>query len=141
MKLFLLKLCLAVFLLTPSFNLKAQQPNVIKVKKESDLVKAEFDNTELRLTVFDRFGNPKENQIASYKLWIKDKSDTKSFVGFSNSLSPEMIKELNKLKKASKIFFTDIQAKEDDEHLVKLPDVIDTWFPNCKNCDNKGKGY
>ncbi|MEO6303168.1 MAG: hypothetical protein ABIP51_08345 [Bacteroidia bacterium] len=119
----------------------AQQPNVIKVKKESNLVKVEFDNTELRLTAFDRFGNPKENQITSYKLWIKGKGETKAYSGFNNSLSPEMIKELNKLKKATKIFFTDINVKEDDEHQVKLPDVIDTWFPNCKNCDNKSKGY
>ena len=137
----LLKIFFIVFLVNLSFCFNAQEHHVIKVKKESNLVKAEFDNTELRLIAFDRFGNPKENQITSFKLWIKDKSDTKSFTGFNNTLSPEMIKELNKLKKATKIFFTDINAKEDDEHLVKLPDVIDTWFPNCKNCDKKGKGY
>jgi hypothetical protein len=117
---------------------KAQEPNVIKVKKESNLVKAVFDNVDLRLMAVDRFGNPRDNQIASYKLWIKGKGDAKMFQGFNNSLTPEMIKELNKLKKAAKIFFTEIQVKDDDEHLIKLPDVIDTWFPTCKNCDNKG---
>ena len=52
-----------------------------------------------------------------------------------------MTKELNKLKKAAKIFFTEIQVKDENDHLQKLPDVIDIWFPNCKNCDNKGTGY
>lgn len=119
----------------------AQQPNVIKIKKESDLVKVVFDNVDLRLMPVDRFGNPRQNQVVSYKLWIKGKGETKMFEGFNNSLSPEMIKELNKLKKATKIFFTDINVKDDDEHALKLPDVIDTWFPDCKNCDNKKGGY
>ena len=119
----------------------AQEPGVIKVKKESNLVKAIFDNVDLKLMAVDRFGNPRDNQITSYKLWIKGKGDAKMFVGYSNSLSPEIIKELNKLKKAAKIFFTEIQVKDDNEHLLNLPDVVDTWFPNCKNCDNKGKGY
>ena len=119
----------------------AQEPNVIKIKKESNLVKAVFDNVDLKLMAVDRFGNPRDNKITSYKLWIKGKGDPKGFEGFSNSLTPEMIKELNKLKKAAKIFFTEIQVKDENEHIQKLPDVIDTWFPNCKNCDNKGKGY
>jgi len=125
-----------------AFNvLNAQQPNVIKIKKESDLVKVVFDNVDLRLMPVDRFGNPRQNQVVSYKLWIKGKGEAKMFPGYSNSLSPEMIKELNKLKKATKIFFTDINVKDDDEHALKLPDVIDTWFPDCKNCDNKKGGY
>jgi hypothetical protein len=89
----------------------------------------------------DRFGNPRDNQIVSYKLWIKGKGDAKGYQGFSNNLTPEMIKELNRLKKAAKIFSTEIQVKDESDHLQKLPDVIDTWFPNCKNCDNKGTGY
>jgi len=120
---------------------KAQEPNVIKIKKESNLVKAVFDNVDLKLMAVDRFGNPRDNQITSYKLWIKGKGDAKGYQGFSNNLTPEMIKELNKLKRAAKIFFTEIQVKDENDHLQKLPDVIDTWFPNCKNCDNKGTGY
>lgn len=133
-------LLIVAFLITYNASM-AQEPNVIKVKKESNLVKAVFDNVDLKLMAVDRFGNPRDNKITSYKLWIKGKGDAKGYKGFSNSLTPEMIKELNKLKKAAKIFFTEIQVQEDDEHLLKLPDVIDTWFPNCKNCDNKGKGY
>ena len=113
---------------------QAQEPKTIKVKKESNLVKAVFDNTEFKLIVVDRFGNPKDNRIASFKLYVKTKKDTKEFQGFSNSLSPEMIKYLNKLKKSAKLFFTEINVEEDDTHLIKLPDTIDQWFPNCENC-------
>ena len=84
--------------------------------------------------VIDRFGNPKENKIVSYKLWIKEKN-TESLNGFNNKLTSPMINELNKQKKATKIFFTDINVEDDEGHLVKLPDVIEVWFPNCKNCN------
>ncbi|MBA2612318.1 MAG: hypothetical protein H0U95_10130 [Bacteroidetes bacterium] len=129
-----------IILLSANFS-NAQEPNVIKVKKESNLVKVVFDNTELKLMAVDRFGNPRENLVTSYKLWIKGKGESKMFQGFNNNLSAEMVKELNKLKKATKIFFTEINVKDDDEHQLKLPDVIETWFPNCKNCDNKKSGY
>ena len=96
-----------IFCFLLSYNVcNAQEPNVIKIKKESNLVKAVFDNVDLKLMAVDRFGNPRENKITSYKLWIKGKGDAKGYQGFSNSLTPEMIKELNKLKKAAKIFFT-----------------------------------
>ena len=113
----------------------AQQPQTIKVKRESNLVKAVFDNTEFKLMAVDRFGNPKENKIVSYKLYVKTKKNTIEFTGFNNSLSPEMINYLNKLTKTAKLFFTEINVQEDDSHLTKLPDVIETWFPNCKNCN------
>ncbi len=141
MKLLLSKFTFLISFLFICIASKAQEPAVIKVKKESDLVKVVFDNVDLKLMAVDRFGNPRQNQVVSYKLWIKGKGDAKMFPGSNNSLSPEMIKELNKQKKATKIFFTDINVKDDDEHALKLPDVIDTWFPDCKNCDNKSKGY
>jgi len=115
----------------------AQEPQTIKVKKESNLVKAVFDNTESRLFTVDRFGNPRENKILSYKLYVKGKRETKEFTGYGNKLSGEMINYLNKQTSATKIFFTEISAEDDDEHLIKLPDVIDTWFPDCKNCEKK----
>jgi hypothetical protein len=141
MKISLTKYLIVFCFLLSYSSLEAQEPSVIKIKKESNLVKAVFDNVDLRLMAVDRFGNPRENQIVSYKLWIKGKVDAKGYQGFSNNLTPEMVKELNKLKKAAKIFFTEIQVKDENDHLQKLPDVIDTWFPNCKNCDNKGTGY
>jgi hypothetical protein len=72
----------------------------------------------------------------SYKLWIKSKN-VKEIDGHENKLSNEMIRELNKQKKATKIFFTEITVEDDNGHLMKLPDVIELWFPDCKNCDNK----
>lgn len=112
----------------------AQEPATIRVKRESSLVKAVFDNTERRLMVVDRYGNPRDNKIASYKLFIKGKRDTKEFTGYGNNLTFEMIKYLNSTKSASKLFFTNLNATDDDGHLVKLPDVIEVWFPDCRNC-------
>jgi len=112
-----------------------EEPQTIRVKKESNLFKAAFDNTELRLMVIDRFGNAKENKIVSYTLWIKGKGDAKPLNGYSNSLSGEMINTLKKQTKATKIFFTEITAQEDDGHLTKLPNVVEAWFPECNNCE------
>jgi len=121
-------------------SVMAQEPQTIRVKKESNLTKAVFDNTELKLIIVDRFGNPRENRIAFYKLYVKGKRETKEFSGYGNSLSPEMVNYLKKQSSASKIFFTEISAKDDDEHLVSLPDVIEVWFPDCENCkDGKGR--
>jgi hypothetical protein len=112
----------------------AQEPvGTFKIKREQNLVKAVFDNIEYKLIAIDRFGNPQENTFASYNLWIKEKRGMKKFVGYSNTLTPEMLKELKSVKKAVKIFFTNIKVNGDDEHLVDLTDVIDTWFPDCKN--------
>jgi len=121
---------------TGFFSAQGDEPTTIKVRKEQDLKKAFFDNIEMKLTVIDRFGNPKENKIVSYKLWIKSKN-VKEIYGHDNKLSNEMIKELNKQKRATKIFFTEINAQDDAGHLIKLPDVIEVWFPDCKNCGPK----
>jgi hypothetical protein len=123
---------------TPFFTwAQEEEPQTIKVRRESNLSKAVFDNTEFKLMVIDRFGNPRENKIVSYKLWIRGKGATTALDGYSNSLTPDMIGALKKQKKAVKIFFTEISVQEDDGHLVKLPDVIDTWFPDCENCEQR----
>ncbi|MDI1354557.1 MAG: hypothetical protein PSX36_06550 [bacterium] len=121
--------------LAPLQLLRAQETETIKIRKESNLSKVVLDNTRDLLLVIDRFGNPKDNKIVSYKLFVKTKKETREFQGYSNRLTGEMVTYLNKQTKATKIFFTEITAKDDDEHLVKLPDLIDTWFPDCKNCD------
>lgn len=112
----------------------AQEPITIKVKKESNLSKAVFDNVDLRLMVIDRFGNPRENKIASYQLYVKGKRETVSFEGYGNQLTGEMLNYLKKQKAAVKLFFTGVNAVDDEGHPVKLPDVIDNWFPECSNC-------
>ena len=113
--------------------LQAQQeePRTIRIKKESDLAKAQFDNTEMRLFVIDRFGNVRDNEIVSYTLWVKTKKKTVPFKGSSSALSKEMVAFLNKQKEAVKIFFTGLVVMDQGEHQVRLPDVIDVWFPNC----------
>jgi hypothetical protein len=121
-----------LLLLAGACRLAAQEePRTIRVRKESDLAKAQFDNTQMRLFVIDRFGNVRENEIVSYRLWVKSKKKTVGFAGVSNALSPEMIAFLNKQKEAVKIFFTEIVALDHGDQRVPLPDVIDVWFPDC----------
>lgn len=134
-----MKFFLCTFLFTflgmLSTALHAQEPQTIRIRKESNLVKAVFDGTDPRLFVVDRFGNPKENRILSYKLYVKGRKETQEFSGFNNRLTGEMIQCLNRQKETAKLFFTEISVEDDNGHIVKLPDVIDTWFPNCKNCE------
>lgn len=141
MKSQLLKLTFAFLLALFSGTASAQEdePKTIKIKRESNLAKVVFDNTELKLIVVDRFGNPKENRIMAYKLYVKGQRDTEEFSGHSNRLNSEMIKCLNGQNKATKIFFTGISAEDDNGHLVKLPDVVEVWFPDCRNCDKQRK--
>lgn len=115
-------------------NAQTNQPNTIKVKKESKLAKASFDNTVPALMVIDRYGNVVDNKIVSFKLYVKSKKETKEFSGFTKNLTGEMINYLNKTKSASKLFFSEIKVLDENEHLVDLPDLIEVWFPNCKNC-------
>lgn len=135
MKRLFLKCIVILTMIGSSQDMISQEPQTIKIKKESNLAKVVLDNTEDRLIVVDRFGNPRDNRIVSYKLYVKTKKETKEFQGFSNRLTGEMVTYLNKQTKATKIFFTEISAKDDNEHLVQLPDCIETWFPDCKNCD------
>jgi hypothetical protein len=124
-----------LFLSSVVINAQEEEPQTIRIKKESNILKAVFDNTELRLLAIDRFGNPKENKIVSFLLWVKGQGEGRPLNGFSNSLSGEMINLLKKQKKATKIFFTEVTVEEDDGHLTRLPDVIDVWFPDCTNCE------
>ncbi len=125
---------LLILSLSGCSSLYAQEPaGTIRVRKVQDLQKAEFDNTEYRLVVFDRFGNIRTNEIVAYKLYVKTKKGTEEFTGYSNELTKEMRTFLEKQKVACKIFFTNIVAKDDAGHPVPLPDVIEVWFPVCKN--------
>ncbi|MCU0359976.1 MAG: hypothetical protein MUF75_04540 [Bacteroidia bacterium] len=126
-----------VFFLASSAPFLAQDPPSIKVRKSSNLAKVVLDNTTYKLVVMDRFGNPTEARILNYRLHIKLKRETKVFEGNSNFLTREMVNFLNGLNSATKIFFTELKAEEKEGHLTDLPDLIDTWFPDCSNCDKK----
>lgn len=131
-----IRLCVFLGLLCHFAILAQQTPPTIKVKKTEDLVKAEFDNVNLKLIAVDRFGNPRETSIVSYVLWIKETPE-KPYNSKTFALTAEMLQALNACKSSTKIFFTNIVAQETDGHQVKLPDVIDVWFPDCKNCSPK----
>jgi hypothetical protein len=133
----LLLLCF-VWPVLPSV-VQAQEPETIRVRKESNLVKAVFDNTDGRLFVVDRFGNPRDNKIISYRLYVKSKSETREFSGYTNRLNREALSYLQKQSSAAKLFFTEISAEDDNGHIVKLPDAVEVWFPDCRNCDKKKK--
>src|SRR5688572_9014344 len=92
------------------------EPKTIKLKKESNLSKAQFDNTQMRLFCVDRFGNARDNQILAFTLHVKTKKGVRSFRGGSNDLTGEMTSYLDKLKDAAKIFFTDITALNEGDH-------------------------
>ena len=113
------------------FQVNGQQTFV--VKKESLLFKAIFDNTEYKLIAIDRYGNLSDSKIISYKFYVKEKNGVRQFEGYGNELNADILKYLKKLKNAAKIFFTEIMAEDENHHLVKLPDIIDTWFPDCKS--------
>ncbi len=128
------RLTLIVFFLIFFYNKisLAQEPQIIRVKKELNLKKVVFDNSEFRLMVIDRFGNPRENKIASYQLDIKIPNETKIFFGFGNNLSQEMLNYLYKLDKAANMFFIKIMVYDEDEHLINLPDFKEEWVPALK---------
>ncbi|MCA6436423.1 MAG: hypothetical protein IM600_17640 [Bacteroidetes bacterium] len=115
-------------------SLNAQEPAVIKFKKESKYAKAVFDNVDNQLVVIDVYGNPTSAKIAKFKLYVKTKKDTKEFAAYSNALNMEMLNYLKKLKSSAKLFFTEINVQEEDNHLSKLPDAIEQWFPVCNGC-------
>lgn len=122
-----------VLVLCASINQSlAQQPETIRVRRESDLVKAYFDPSELKLLPIDRFGNPQDNKIMAFKLYVKNGRETKVFEAYSNALTAEMLTYLNGLKEAAKIFFTEIKVQDNDQKLMKLPDVIEVWFPQVR---------
>lgn len=131
--LFFLLACCLIF---PQKAWSQESPS-IKVRKESRLAKVVLDNSAYKLIVIDRYGNPTEARLMHYLLHVKTKRETRVFEGHTNALSPEMVNYLNGLGSATKIFFTEIQAEEEGGHLSALPDLIETWFPDCSNCEKK----
>lgn len=129
------------FLTAGSLHVMAQdEPQTIRVKKQSDLAKVVFDNTQNKLMVVDRFGNVRENKVLSYKLYVKNGRSTQEFIGYGNNLSAEMLNYLRNQSAAVKLFFTEIKVYDDAEHVLGLPDCIEVWFPDCVNCKpNKSK--
>ena len=106
----------------------------IKVRKQQVLKKAEYDETEDKLIAIDVYGNPKTEAVASFELHFELKGKRQGYFSPNNKLTPEMMKALKAVKKATKVWFTKIKGSEADGHLVDLPDFDYMIFPKCKNC-------
>lgn len=123
-----------LLMISSSAAVAQDEPQTIRVKKQSDLAKVVFDNTQNKLMVVDRFGNVRENKVLSYKLYIKNGRSTQEFTGYGNNLSAEMLNYLRNQRAAVKLFFTEVKVYDDAEHVLGLPDCIEVWFPDCVNC-------
>ncbi len=127
------KILIILFFIFGSFVSFSQEPATITVKKQSDLAKATYDNVEYKLIAMDRFGNMVDHSIKSFELhYVEKKKKLRVFKSYSETLTPEMLSEFKKLKEAKKIFFTKIMAEDEFGNLVRLPDVIEMQFPECK---------
>jgi len=129
-------LALFVFLLqffvTTTFS-QEQVIDKITVKKESNLVKAFFDNNDLKLIAQDKYGNIDHHAIRSFEMHYEiKKKKLKVLKSSSAYLTIDMLHDLTELKEAKKIFYTKIIAEDQNGNLVNLPDVIEMHFPRCK---------
>ncbi|MDP2387919.1 MAG: hypothetical protein Q8M29_16215 [Bacteroidota bacterium] len=129
----MVKISIIFFFILASVVCFSQEPATITVKKQSDLAKATYDNVEFKLIAMDRFGNIVDHSIKSFELhYVEKKKKLKVFKSYNETLTPEMLSEFKKLKEAKKIFFTKIMAEDEFGNLVRLPDVIEMQFPDCK---------
>jgi len=110
-----------------------EEPQKITIRKESNLAKAMYDNVDFKLIAEDKYGNVVNHAVKSFELhYVEKKKKLKVFKSYSESLTPEMLEEFKKLKEAKKIFFTKIMAEDEFGNVVRLPDVIEVQFPDCK---------
>ena len=134
------RLLLSLFIFSSSvITAQTGDTPTIKVRKQQLLKKAEYDETQYKVIAVDRYGNPKEESIASFELHIKIKGKIYLYFSPNNKLTPEMIKKLKELKTATKVWFTKVKGTEPDGHLVDLPDFDYMIFPKCSNCGNPTK--
>lgn len=126
-------LFITIVLLTGSPLFSQEEPQKITIRKESNLAKASYDNVEYKLIAQDKYGNIVNHAVKSFELhYVEKKNKLKVFKSNSESLTPEMLQEFKKLKEAKKIFFTKIIAEDEFGTSVRLPDVIEVQFPDCK---------
>ena len=116
-----------------------EPPNIIKIRKQQLLKKAQYDETDYKVIAVDRYGNPKTESVVGFELHFKEKGKERSFISSSNLLTPEMIAKLKELKKATQVWFTKIKGDEGEGHLVDLPNFDYMIFPKCINCPGPKK--
>lgn len=123
-----------ITLSTVCYGQQTNEVKTIRIKKETQFVKAAFDDTEFKAIAFDRFGNPHENAIKSYTIFFKEGRSVYESQVVGNTFSQKTINYLTKKKKfATKICLIKIVAEDKDGHLEDLPDLCDiVIFPDCK---------
>jgi len=122
---------IGLIIISPIFS--QEEPQKITIRKESNLAKASYDNVEYKLIAQDKYGNIVNHAVKSFELhYVEKKKKLKIFKSYSELLTPEMLEEFKKLKEAKKIFFTKIMAEDEFGNVVRLPDVIEVQFPDCK---------
>jgi S-adenosylmethionine hydrolase len=134
----ILFIIIGLFILSPIFS--QEEPQKITIRKESNLAKASYDNVDYKLIAQDKYGNIVNHAVKSFELHYRiNNKKIKMMISYSESLTPEMLEEFKKLKEAKKIFFTKIMAEDEFGNVVRLPDVIEVQFPDCKIKQNLKK--
>jgi hypothetical protein len=109
------------------------QIDKITVRKQSVLLKAIYDYDELKILAQDKYGNIKHDAIRSFEMHYETKwHKSKRLKSPDSYLSSEMRSYLGELDEAKKIFFTNIIAEDEFGNFIKLPDLIEMFFPKCK---------
>ncbi len=127
----ILFIIIGLFIMSPIFS--QEEPQKITIRKESNLAKASYDNVDYKLIAQDKYGNIVNHVVKSFELHYRiSNKKIKMMISYSESLTPEMLEEFKKLKEAKKIFFTKIMAEDEFGNVVRLPDVIEVQFPDCK---------
>lgn len=124
-----------------SASLFSQEVEKIKIKKEDPFFKAEFDETNYKVIALDKYGNPFENAIKSFKITFQDTQGHFESKVIGNTFPDKTIKYLKKRTRATNLCLKEIVAEDTEGHVQSLPDKCGVLiYPDCKNCDpNKKK--
>ena len=120
----------------------SQEIEKIKIAKEETFIKADFDETNYKVFAVDKYGNPYEDAVKSFKITFQDSKGHFEAAVVGNTFPKKTINYLTKGRtKATNVCFKEIVAEDKEGHVQKLPDKCGVLiYPDCKNCDtNKRK--
>ncbi len=117
-----IKYVVFLFLVISTYSLYPQQTDTLRVKKKTNLLKAEFDNISFKVFAVDRFGNPKENVIQSFEIHFNLNGSGRNYVCSSAWLEEEMINEIRKTHQSMELSFTEVKALSESGEIIRLPD-------------------
>lgn len=131
-------LLFVLFFSVPGFS---QEVEKIKIQKEDPFFKAEFDETNYKVIALDKYGNPHENVVKSFKITFQDTQGHFESKVTGNTFPEKTIKYLKKRTRATNLCLKEIVAEDAEGHVQSLPDKCGVLiYPDCKNCDpNKKK--